>query len=246
MREHLSQRHIRGHGFFCFSQKENYRQYLIPGYLIPPVYLIFLRVMSKKINRNDPCPCGSGRKYKNCHEGKQKKRSGRLPLIFLAIALLLAGFLIINPEQRTRTRGGKPGQVWSEEHGHWHDAPARQTTASQPVTSRPPGPAPEGKVWSQEHGHWHDLPAEQQPVSQQPANQTNTSLTKPTRPPGPAPEGKVWSEEHGHWHDLPTAQSPPTQQKATRPPGPAPEGKVWSEEHGHWHNAPVTDTLSSK
>jgi uncharacterized protein YecA (UPF0149 family) len=20
-----------------------------------------------KINRNDPCPCGSGKKYKNCH-----------------------------------------------------------------------------------------------------------------------------------------------------------------------------------
>ena len=23
--------------------------------------------MSKKIGRNDPCPCGSGKKYKNCH-----------------------------------------------------------------------------------------------------------------------------------------------------------------------------------
>ena len=21
----------------------------------------------KKIGRNDPCPCGSGKKYKNCH-----------------------------------------------------------------------------------------------------------------------------------------------------------------------------------
>ena len=25
----------------------------------------------KKIGRNDPCPCGSGKKYKNCH-GKDK------------------------------------------------------------------------------------------------------------------------------------------------------------------------------
>lgn len=24
----------------------------------------------KKVGRNDPCPCGSGKKYKNCH-GKQ-------------------------------------------------------------------------------------------------------------------------------------------------------------------------------
>ena len=24
-------------------------------------------VKAKKIGRNDPCPCGSGKKYKNCH-----------------------------------------------------------------------------------------------------------------------------------------------------------------------------------
>jgi preprotein translocase subunit SecA len=24
-------------------------------------------VAEKKIGRNDPCPCGSGKKYKNCH-----------------------------------------------------------------------------------------------------------------------------------------------------------------------------------
>ena len=28
----------------------------------------------KKVGRNDPCPCGSGRKYKNCH-GKQGAES---------------------------------------------------------------------------------------------------------------------------------------------------------------------------
>jgi hypothetical protein len=25
---------------------------------------------AKKLGRNDPCPCGSGQKYKKCHEGK--------------------------------------------------------------------------------------------------------------------------------------------------------------------------------
>lgn len=25
------------------------------------------RAISKKIPRNDPCPCGSGKKYKRCH-----------------------------------------------------------------------------------------------------------------------------------------------------------------------------------
>ena len=28
--------------------------------------------MSKKIGRNEPCPCGSGRKYKKCCLGKNK------------------------------------------------------------------------------------------------------------------------------------------------------------------------------
>ena len=30
-------------------------------------------IMSKKINRNDPCWCGSGRKYKVCHEAFDDK-----------------------------------------------------------------------------------------------------------------------------------------------------------------------------
>ncbi len=25
------------------------------------------RIITKKIGRNDPCPCGSGKKYKTCH-----------------------------------------------------------------------------------------------------------------------------------------------------------------------------------
>ena len=25
------------------------------------------RIITKKIGRNEPCPCGSGKKYKQCH-----------------------------------------------------------------------------------------------------------------------------------------------------------------------------------
>lgn len=63
-----------------------------------------------------------------------------------------------------------PGQVWSAEHGHWHDAATGQavqptsptaTPTSTPgqLTPPPPGDVPEGKVWNAEHGHWHDAPA---------------------------------------------------------------------------------------
>ncbi|HAX92454.1 MAG TPA: hypothetical protein DCY25_00660, partial [Bacteroidales bacterium] len=27
--------------------------------------------VEKKVGRNDPCPCGSGKKYKNCHGSTQ-------------------------------------------------------------------------------------------------------------------------------------------------------------------------------
>jgi len=29
----------------------------------------------EKVGRNDPCPCGSGKKYKNCHWGKETPKT---------------------------------------------------------------------------------------------------------------------------------------------------------------------------
>jgi len=50
-----------------------------------------------KTNRNDPCTCGSGKKYKNCCEQKRfqsgdEKRITRL-LITAAVGVFLAVFL---------------------------------------------------------------------------------------------------------------------------------------------------------
>ena len=50
-----------------------------------------------KTNRNDPCPCGSGKKYKNCCEQKRfqsgdENRISRL-LITAAVGVFLAVFL---------------------------------------------------------------------------------------------------------------------------------------------------------
>lgn len=33
--------------------------------------------MNKKVGRNDPCPCGSGKKYKNCCLAKEKTPVGK-------------------------------------------------------------------------------------------------------------------------------------------------------------------------
>lgn len=184
--------------------------------------------MKQNIKRNDPCPCGSGKKYKNCHENKDNKNTNKVPWILGIIFIIALGILFLKPNQSLKSSGGKPGQVWSEEHGHWHDAPSGKAPlpASSGQKMETPGESRQGKVWSEEHGHWHDAPT----------TNTTPEQEKSIQPPGPAPEGKVWSEEHGHWHDVPTTSNTPEQVKSVQPPGPIPEGKVWSEEHGHWHN----------
>lgn len=249
-----------------------------------------------KTGRNELCHCGSGQKYKRCCESKEREAVlPRATLLLVgAVVVLIGGGVAaayLSRSQAGATQGGSAapapasssavplaspapqppgpapaGQVWSAEHGHWHDVPTTNNIAVQTQTSPAPGAAPAGKVWSEEHGHWHDaaaggvtpLPVNRSGVkplvSVQPDGTIVTNSPPPTspaftpkpQPPGPVPDGKVWSQEHGHWHDAAPAapamaSGPVTPQftPAPRPPGPAPAGKVWSEEHGHWHDAPA-------
>lgn len=77
-----------------------------------------------KIGRNEPCPCGSGRKYKHCCLDKQQATPLYQKLFIGLLVLIMAGALIQvfasfrDFESGTvRQQGGK---VWSEEHQHWH------------------------------------------------------------------------------------------------------------------------------
>ena len=76
-----------------------------------------------KPNRNDPCPCGSGRKYKNCCEQKGTRKNF---LMGMAIGLLIVLGIVLASRNFTRLGDGErppdcpPGQVWSAEHGHCH------------------------------------------------------------------------------------------------------------------------------
>lgn len=122
-----------------------------------------------RISRNDPCPCGSGKKYKRCCEEKdaaKPQKSGAFT--FTILALLIAGGAVALVFSLARGKTDpNAGRVWSAEHGHWHDAPssgqsqrrfALGQTPAPGLTPRaaPPGTPPPGKVWSEEHGHWHD------------------------------------------------------------------------------------------
>ena len=80
--------------------------------------------MATEVRRNDPCPCGSGLKYKNCCQHKTSWRDNKVltgagVALVLIVGLLLVGLIF--------SRGGDsnrpdcpPGQVWSEQHQHCH------------------------------------------------------------------------------------------------------------------------------
>ena len=76
-----------------------------------------------KIGRNDPCHCGSGKKYKNCHMRAEKKSAGNnKSLIYMGIFILiiLLGSAAYYFNQKPEVRTCPPGQEWSEAHQHCH------------------------------------------------------------------------------------------------------------------------------
>lgn len=77
-----------------------------------------------KTGRNEGCPCGSGKKYKQCCEGQ--KRGGSMPTLLLVAlaAILLAG--ILAAISNSQDGSSASGRVWSPEHGHYHDASGRE------------------------------------------------------------------------------------------------------------------------
>lgn len=97
----------------------------------------------KSFGRNDPCPCGSGKKFKQCCWGKVSVEGSRWSrkavfLVFLVGAVItLAGLNL-----RRELTGGEPSrtgpttapatiplydaannQHWDPGHGHWHPGP---------------------------------------------------------------------------------------------------------------------------
>ena len=103
--------------------------------------------------RNDPCACGSGKKYKRCCAGKRTPSGRRVWSIGPVLIAVLAGGLVwavVDTVYQRRTSTAT--RVWSPEHKHWH---GEQASVPGP---QPPGQASPGKVWSEEHGHWHDAP----------------------------------------------------------------------------------------
>ncbi len=80
-----------------------------------------------KVGRNDRCPCGSGKKYKHCCEGKAGRLSaaGWVTIAALVLAVGVLVYFLVNAAQNdgsgsARRRPCPAGQVWSAQHGHCH------------------------------------------------------------------------------------------------------------------------------
>ncbi|MEW5875006.1 MAG: SEC-C metal-binding domain-containing protein [Candidatus Zixiibacteriota bacterium] len=179
--------------------------------------------MSQRIGRNELCPCGSGKKAKNCHgEGYRAAGKNRTVLLVGAVIALVAivAVVMMQGDSNLPLQAGPARPMTTTTTTPVTTA---QTPASQNLNAPQPGPAPPGKVWSPEHGHWHDATGAQPAGTQnvqipgaQPIQGGTQAMTP--QPPGPAPAGKVWSPEHGHWHDLPGATAGPAAQPAQQAP----------------------------
>lgn len=68
--------------------------------------------------RNEPCPCGSKKKYKYCHGAKSTAMSPWQRALLAIVAAIVVGGLAV--AFMTREDRARPTGVWSAEHGHYH------------------------------------------------------------------------------------------------------------------------------
>ena len=74
-----------------------------------------------KTGRNELCPCGSGKKFKKCHEAKEAGR-GRANLMMLVIAGAMLAAVVMGIISLATTDSSPSGvRIWSPEHGHYHN-----------------------------------------------------------------------------------------------------------------------------
>jgi hypothetical protein len=75
-----------------------------------------------RAGRNDPCPCGSGKKYKRCCESKQRDTRASKWMVVLVLAVVVGAFAaaFVSFSSDEGSSFAAPGRVWSPEHGHYH------------------------------------------------------------------------------------------------------------------------------
>ena len=74
-----------------------------------------------KVGRNDPCSCGSGKKFKKCCEAKLQRSRGATLMAVLVSVILIGGILAVAKNFTTEVdHAAKTTGVWDPVHGHYH------------------------------------------------------------------------------------------------------------------------------
>jgi len=163
-----------------------------------------------KPGRNDPCPCGSGKKHKQCCGGKEVRSSALGAKIALGAIALVVLVALSFAFKAYREGGGAPtayeydaveNRYWDPDHGHWHDG---APPGGAPAESSGPTPEPwaynerTNQHWNPDHGHWDDgLPPLESGV---PAAIAGDVATRGLEPPPPvAPAAPAQTREPKPW-----------------------------------------------
>jgi len=166
--------------------------------------------MSTTTGRNDPCPCGSGKKYKNCCAGRTRMRDSRIAgMRAPVLAALVGGIVVITAAVAYFGPGARNT-----------GAPAAVTPLSAAPSGQAPAPwtydSTANQHWDPTHGHWHQGP----PPAEAQRGAAGAQGASPGLIPGsgagattPAPyqydpaTNRHWDPAHGHWHDGPPPQN---------------------------------------
>ncbi len=76
---------------------------------------------ASKVGRNDPCPCGSGKKHKHCCEKTSGQMSRTSQFAVIGVVVAIAATLVYTFSRDQGADGGR--QVWDPVHGHYHSSP---------------------------------------------------------------------------------------------------------------------------
>ena len=75
-----------------------------------------------RTGRNDLCPCGSGKKYKKCHEAQERRGVSQGRVLMFLVGAAVAAALVAGVMSFTGRGTGSGVRVWDPVHGHYHNA----------------------------------------------------------------------------------------------------------------------------
>ena len=74
-----------------------------------------------KTGRNDLCPCGSGKKYKKCHERQERGGAAKSRMLMIVVGGAVVAAIVAGIASFTGAGRTSGTRVWDASHGHYHN-----------------------------------------------------------------------------------------------------------------------------